>query len=189
MNSAITKLVELNDEEEYLQWLFERQQLGIIINGVGNVVMLGCYLAAYFWVAGWGLYTSYLVYSIGGVALITLVADIFALFLAPDDLDSWAEISWYLQAASVVFSVLVALWGFVVLFWNAGWSFSSLFVGTGLYINLFLIIGSVVGLGCGVYGGLLDLASLGIYNYNEYGVEGEFDGEDISDEISLSMSY
>ena len=96
MNSAITKLVELNDEEEYLQWLFERQQLGIIINGVGNVVMLGCYLAAYFWVAGWGLYTSYLVYSIGGVALITLVADIFALFLAPDDLDSWAEISWYL---------------------------------------------------------------------------------------------
>ena len=189
MNTAITKLVELADEEEYLDWLFERQQLGIIINGVGNIVMLGAYLAAYFWVAGWGLYTSYLVYSIGGVAFITLVADIFALFLAPEDLDSWAEITWYLQAASVILSVLVSLWGFVVVFWNINWNFANLFSGSGLYVNLFILIGSVVGLGCGAYGGLLDLASLGIYNYNENGVEGEFDGEDIEDEISLSMEY
>ena len=43
----LNKLVVLNSEEEYYDWLLERQLTGIILLGVANVLMLGCYVGAH----------------------------------------------------------------------------------------------------------------------------------------------
>ena len=188
MDFALNKLVALEDEEEYYNWLLERQLTGIIILGISNVLMLGCYIGSWLINVLWGGYTPYAVYTAGGSLLIAIVADVIT-FIGLDDLDEWAEISWYLQLAQVILTVAAAIFGFVVLLWNSGWAFGSIFGGVSLILNILLIIGGVIGLVGGVIGGINDLATLGIWNYNEYGVEGDFDGEEIADEISLSISY
>ena len=150
--------------------------------------MLGGYLGSWLINIAFGGYTSYAVYAAGGSLFVAIVADVIT-FIGYNDLDEWAEISWYLQLAQIAFTILVGFFGAVVLLWNSGWAFGSIFGAVNLILNLTLLAGSVIGIAGGVIGGILDLSTLGIWNYNEYGVEGDFDGEEISDEISLSISY
>ena len=188
MDFALNKLVALEDEEEYYNWLLERQTTGIVILGITNVLMLGSYIGSWLINILFGGYTSYAVYAAGGSLLVAIVADVITI-IGFDDLDEWAEISWYLQLAQISLTIVVGLFGVVVLLWNSGWALGSIFGGVSLILNLLLLVGAIFGIAGGVIGGLLNLATLGIWNYNEYGVEGDFDGEEISDEISLSISY
>ena len=184
----ITKLVALNSEEEYYEWLLERQFLGIILLGVGNILMLGGYVGGYLINILWGGYTIYAVYAAGGSLLLAIVADVIT-FIGHDDMEEWAEWAWYLQAASAVYTLLVGLFGLIVVMWNSNWVLGSIFGGLSLILNILVIAGASFGITMGIVGGIFDLATLGLYNYTFNGVEGDFDGEEIADELALSISY
>lgn len=61
-----------------------------------------------------------------------------------------------------------------------------------MWSMVLLMAGTLINLVCTVYGGILDLATLGLTNYVYYGVSNYFFGVlgfDIKDEIGLSISY
>ena len=183
-----TKLVALNDEEEYYTWLLERQFLGIILLGVGNIFMLGGYVGGYLMNMLWGRYTIYAIYAAGGSLAVAIAADVIT-FIGHEDMEEWAEWAWYLQLAQIALTTLVGLFGLIVVMWNSGWALGSIFGGVGLLLNILVIAGASFGITMGIVGGIFDLATLGLYNYTFNGVEGDFDGEEIADELMLSISY
>lgn len=220
----LNKLVVLNSEEEYYDWLLERQLTGIILLAVANVLMLGFYVGAHIAanplssvvsavsgvsgvlgglsggtsgilsvignvlnpisnvvnaVVGNKNATLYAVIPAGISVAIAIVADVIT-FIGHEDMEAWAESAYYLQLVQAILTNLtvgmgilaVALLGFLNLI-------PALLVGAGVFLGLCL----------GIPGAILVIASEGLWNYTRDGVEGEFDGDEIIDEVALSISY
>ena len=203
----LNKLVVLNSEEEYYDWLLERQLTGIILLGVANVLMLGCYVGAHIVanpfssvvnaVAGVsGVLgsvvnavvnafvgnknaTLYAVIPAGISVAIAIAADVIT-FIGHEDMEAWAEWAYYLQLVQAILTNLTAAMGILAVallgFLNL---VPALLIGAGVFLGFCLSIP----------GALFVIATEGLWNYTRDGVEGEFDGEEIVDEIALSISY
>lgn len=181
----------LNSEEEYVQWLIDRLITGMVLNGIGNLLMLGCWIASYFWVVGGSVWLAYALYAVGASSLFSLLGDIFSI-LSWDDADSWAQIAYIFQLIGGILTILVGAWGWAALFLSATnliTLFATLFSGNFLYVYLFWIAGGFFGFVLGLAGIFFQIASIGYYNWWFYGVDGDFDGSDITDVIALSLSY
>ncbi len=212
----LNKLVVLNSEEEYYDWLLERQLTGIILLAVANVIMLGCYAGAHVIanpfssvvnavvsgansavsgilgsgvsnvvnsvvssVFGTANATLYALIPAGISVAIAIAADVIT-FIGHEDMEAWAETAYYLQLVQAILTNLTAAMGILAVallgFLNL---VPALLIGAGVFLGLCLAIP----------GALYVIASEGLWNYTRDGVEGEFDGEEIVDEIALSISY
>jgi uncharacterized membrane protein len=99
------------------------------------------------------------------------------------DLMCWLQLGSFLLSLSPVLGVLVTVIQY-------GAMFLSFLVSPNFTIGVILLaVGVLVDLGCIIYGGLLLLSSLGLSNYLYFGISKPFLGEDIKDEIGLSISY
>jgi len=212
----LTKLAVLNSEEEYYDWLLDRQLTGIILLAVANVIMLGCYAGAHVIanpfssvvntvvsgansavsgilgsgvsnvlnsvvssVFGTANATLYALIPAGISVAIAIAADVIT-FIGHEDMEAWAETAYYLQLVQAILTNLTAAMGILAVallgFLNL---VPALLIGAGVFLGLCLAIP----------GALYVIASEGLWNYTRDGVEGEFDGEEIVDEIALSISY
>ena len=209
----LTKLVVLNSEEEYYDWLLDRQLTGIILLAVANVIMLGCYAGAHVIanpfssiissLGALGGIINSIVGSLSGVSgasgtsssvqrgpetvygvvaasisvAVAIAADVTT-FIGHEDMEALAEASWYLQLVQVIMTNLTTIFGFVVVFMSF---YTSYIQNTALKFSL-LGAGIFVGIVIGIPGSYFIIASAGLMNYTLYGVEGEFDGQEIQDE-------
>ena len=95
-------------------------------------------------------------------------------------MEAWAEWAYYLQFVQLILTNLTAAMGILAVallgFLNL---VPALLIGAGVFFGFSL----------GIPGALYVIATEGLWNYTRDGVEGVFDGEEIVDEIALSISY
>ena len=117
---------------------------------------------------------------------VAIAADVTT-FIGHEDMVALAEASWYFQLVQVIMTNLTTIIGFSFIF--AFRDGAPFVFEMGIPFFVLVSIGICFGIIFGIAGSVYVIASLGLWNYTLYGVEGEFDGEEILDEIALSISY